>query len=84
MKCPSCSAAELVHDMRDLSYTYKGETTTIQGVEGDFCSACGEGVFDPKVSARISSEMLEFNKQVTASSVDPGFISRVRKKLSLD
>jgi HTH-type transcriptional regulator/antitoxin MqsA len=28
--------------------------------------------------------MLEFNKQVNASIVDPGFIARVRKKLALD
>jgi putative zinc finger/helix-turn-helix YgiT family protein len=27
---------------------------------------------------------LEFNKQVNASIVDPGFIARVRKKLALD
>lgn len=23
MKCPSCGAAELIHDTRDLPYTYK-------------------------------------------------------------
>ena len=28
--------------------------------------------------------MLEFNRQVNASIVDPGFIARVRKKLALD
>lgn len=28
--------------------------------------------------------MLEFNKQVNASIVDPGFIASVRKKLKLD
>jgi len=28
--------------------------------------------------------MLEFNKQVNASLVDPGFAARVRKKLALD
>jgi HTH-type transcriptional regulator/antitoxin MqsA len=28
--------------------------------------------------------MLEFNKHVNASIVDPGFIARVRKKLALD
>jgi HTH-type transcriptional regulator/antitoxin MqsA len=28
--------------------------------------------------------MLEFNKQVNAAMVDPGFIARVRKKLALD
>ena len=28
MKCPACGAAELLHDTRDVPYTYKGETTT--------------------------------------------------------
>jgi YgiT-type zinc finger domain-containing protein len=35
MKCPCCGAAELIHDIRDMSYTYKGETTTIPTVTGD-------------------------------------------------
>ena len=34
MKCPVCSAAGLVHDTRDLPYTYKGETTLIPAVTG--------------------------------------------------
>ncbi|SCC93505.1 putative DNA-binding transcriptional regulator [Thiomonas sp. X19] len=84
MKCPMCAAAELVHDTRDLPYTYKGELTTIPAVTGDFCPACGEAVLDMTESARISTAMLEFNKQVNASIVDPGFIVRVRKKLALD
>lgn len=29
MKCPVCGAAELIHDSRDLPYTYEGETTII-------------------------------------------------------
>ena len=29
MKCPCCGAAELIHDTRDMPYTYKGENTTI-------------------------------------------------------
>ena len=37
MKCPVCGAAELIHDTRDLPYTYKGETTVIAAVTGDFC-----------------------------------------------
>ncbi len=84
MKCPTCAAAELVHDTRDLPYTYKGELTTIPAVTGDFCPACGEAVLDMTESARISTAMLEFNKQVNASIVDPGFIVRVRRKLALD
>lgn len=84
MKCPSCAAAELVHDIRDMPYIYKGESTIIPAVTGDFCPACGEVVLDRTESTRISTAMLEFNKQVNASIVDPGFIASVRKKLALD
>lgn len=84
MRCPVCAAAELVHDTRDLSYTYKGETTAIAAVAGECCPACGESVLDPAESARVGAAMLAFNRQVNASIVDPGFIADVRKKLALD
>jgi HTH-type transcriptional regulator/antitoxin MqsA len=84
MKCPFCAAAELVQDTRDVAYTYKGESTSIPMVTGDFCPSCDEVVLDAAQSARISAAMLEFNKQVNASIVDPGFIATVRKKLALD
>ena len=84
MKCPNCGAAELVPDARDLPFTYKGETTVIAQVAGDYCPACGEGVFDAEVSRRVSAEMKAFGKQVNAAIVDPAFISAVRKKLHLD
>ena len=84
MKCPSCGAAELVRDTRDIPYTYKSESTVIPAVTGDFCPACGETVLEPDESVRTSAMMLEFNKQVNASIVDPDFIASVRKKLALD
>ena len=84
MKCPVCGAAELLHDSRDLPYTYKGETTVIAAVAGDFCSACAESVLDAGESARVMGEMRAFSKQVNAAIVDPGFIVSVRKKLALD
>lgn len=84
MKCPACGAAKLVHDTRDMPYTYKGESTTIAAVTGDFCPACGEVVCDMTESTRTSALILEFKKQVNASIVDPEFIASVRKKLALD
>jgi len=84
MKCPICAKAQLVHDTRDIPYTYKGESTVIPAVAGDFCPACGEAVLDGAESARASGLMLEFNKQVNAAIVDPEFIARVRKQLALD
>jgi len=84
MKCPSCGAAKLVHDTRDLPYTYKGETTLLHHVTGDYCPACNESILDATESRRTMNMMLEFKKQVNASIVDPEFIASVRKKLDLD
>ena len=84
MKCPVCGAAELIHDTRDLPYTYKGETTLIAAVTGDFCPACAESILDAAESNRVMRGMSAFSKQVNAAIVDPSFITSVRKKLDLD
>lgn len=84
MKCPHCAAARVLPDTRDMPYTYKGESTTLPAVKGEFCPACGEAVLDARESARVSALMLAFNKRVNAAAVDPGFIASVRKKLALD
>lgn len=84
MKCPVCGAADLIHDTRDLPYTYKGETTVVTAVTGDFCPACAESILDAAESNRVMREMRAFSKQVNAAIVDPAFIADVRKKLDLD
>lgn len=84
MKCPCCGAAELIHDTRDMPFTYKGEQTTIAAVEGDFCPACGEVVLDREHADRYSELIGGFQRQVNASFVDPAYIAKVRKKLDLD
>jgi len=83
MKCPVCGAAELIHDTRDMPYTYKGETTLIPTVTADFCPACGESITDLAETDRVMREMQAFNQQVNAAIVDPSFIAGVRKKLHL-
>ncbi|EQD61559.1 transcriptional regulator, XRE family [mine drainage metagenome] len=84
MKCPVCGAAELVNDTRDVSFTYKGETTIIPAVTGDFCPACAESVLDRVQSHRFGVQVGDFIRQVNAASVDPTFIADVRRKLALD
>ena len=84
MKCPNCGAAHLVHDTRDIPYTYKGETTVFPMVTGDYCPACDEALLDSEESRRTMNLMKDFNKQVNAAIVDPSFIADVRKKLALD
>ena len=84
MKCPSCGGATLARGTRAMPYTYKGKSTLIPKVTGDFCPACGAVVLDEKKSAHVSAAMLEFNRGVNAALVDPAFIASVRKKLGLD
>jgi HTH-type transcriptional regulator / antitoxin MqsA len=63
MKCPSCGAAELIHDTRGLPYTYKGEASVIPAVTGDFCPACGELVLDREHGDRYGELMGLFQRQ---------------------
>lgn len=84
MKCPVCGAAGLVHDIRDLPYSYKGESTVIASVTGEFCPSCAESIFGLAESDRVMKAMRAFSKRVNADLVDPGFIAMVRKKLELD
>ncbi len=71
MKCPCWGAAELLHDTRDMPYTYKGESTTITAVTGDFCPACSEVVFNREYGDRYSELIGQFQRQVNAAYVDP-------------
>ena len=84
MKCPCCGAAELIRDTRDQTYVYKGESTVIPDITGDFCPACAEVILDRHHGDRYSAAMGAFQKQVNAALVDPNFITDVRKKLVLD
>jgi HTH-type transcriptional regulator / antitoxin MqsA len=61
---PLCGAAELIHDIRHLPYTYKGETTRISSVTADFCPDCGESITDMGETERVMREMQAFDKQV--------------------
>jgi HTH-type transcriptional regulator/antitoxin MqsA len=84
MKCPVCGAAELIHDTRDLPYTYKGETTIIPAVTGEHCPACSEVILDREHGDRYSEWIGVFQRQVNAAFVAPSFITDIRKKLDLD
>jgi len=84
MKCPCCGAAELIRDTRDVTYIYKGVSTAIPAVTGEFCSACGEVVLEREQGDRYSELIGLFQRQVNAAYVDPGYITEIRKKLALD
>jgi HTH-type transcriptional regulator/antitoxin MqsA len=56
----------------------------LPAVTADFCNACDESITDASQTKRVMDLMLTFNKQVNAASVDPSYITTVRKKLDLD
>jgi HTH-type transcriptional regulator/antitoxin MqsA len=68
MQCPTCGDGELIHDTRDMPYTYKGESTVLPQVTGEYCTACDEAILGVPESKRTMDLMLEFNKQVNGAS----------------
>lgn len=74
MRCPSCGLSELTHETRDLSYSYKGRSTVVLAVEGDYCPACGEVVLDYEQSARYMDLISLFRQQV--DSADTNVVNR--------
>lgn len=70
MKCPVCGAAELIHDTRDIPFAYKGESTIIPAVTGEFCPACDEVILNREHGDRYSELISVFQRQVNAALVD--------------
>ena len=66
MKCPVCGQAELVPDTRDVPYTYKGHTTAIKAITGEYCDACGDAVYGPDAGRKLSAGMVEFKRKIDA------------------
>ncbi|AYF87212.1 YgiT-type zinc finger protein [Pseudomonas sp. DY-1] len=83
MKCPVCGQAYLVHDVRDIPYIYKGESTLIPNVEADWCNACGESLTGPAESKRVMLAMNLARQQVNARAGHLELIKAVRKQLKL-
>lgn len=82
MKCPECGHKMSI-ETKDITHTYRGKATIIKGATGKYCPECDEFTFSLSEAQRVSYEMMEFNKSVNASIVDPEYIVTVRKKLSL-
>jgi HTH-type transcriptional regulator/antitoxin MqsA len=53
----------MLRDTRDVPYVYKGESTRIPAVTGDFCPACGEIPLDQEHGDRYSEWIGQFQRQ---------------------
>jgi HTH-type transcriptional regulator/antitoxin MqsA len=82
MKCPVCGIGILVRESRDVTYTYAGHSTVIRQT-GDFCTLCGEGIFNADESESYLAAINSFRADVDAELLAPSEIRRIRKKLGL-
>lgn len=86
MKCPTCGIGNLIVATRDLPYSYKGRSTVIKAVKGNFCNnpGCHEVVADIDESARMSKEMLAFSKKVNRELTPIDLLANVRERFKLN
>ncbi len=77
--CVQCGAGELVRDVRDIPFEYRGRKTVVHAVAGLFCSQCGEGYLDD--AAAFSTTIGKFAQKV--DTADARILARVRRKLKL-
>ena len=81
MQCPACSHPEMEEKNQDETLSYKGQTVTVQNLRGEFCPACGEGVWDSESNRRLDEAQTAFLNAVRSeASAD---IRRIRKSLKL-
>jgi HTH-type transcriptional regulator/antitoxin MqsA len=86
MKCPTCGIGSLTVATRDRPYRYKAKSIIIRAVKGRFCDnrKCREVVVDIDESARISKEMLAFNKKVNRELTPVDLLANVRERFNLN
>jgi HTH-type transcriptional regulator / antitoxin MqsA len=86
MKCPTCGIGKLIVATRDMPYDYKGKRTVIKAIKGKFCNnpKCREVIADIEESARMSKEMLEFNRKINRELTPIDLLANVRERFKLN
>lgn len=81
MQCPACGRSELAAEVREETLSYGGQSLTLHEMQGDFCPACGEGVWDEASYRRYTEAQGALVRAVKGDvSAD---IRRIRKSLKL-
>lgn len=80
--CLQCDDGTLlVHEARDLDFTYRDQKGTVPAVSGWHCPVCGECEFDDGEGVRYSAAMDAF--AATVDSELAASMRAIRKKLGL-
>ena len=81
MQCPACGYPEMEQKNQDETLSYSGQSVTVENLSGEFCPACGEGVWDSESNQRLDEAQAALMNAVrTKVSAD---IRRIRKSLKL-
>jgi HTH-type transcriptional regulator / antitoxin MqsA len=81
MKCPNCGHPEMAAKTRDETLSYGNQSLTLHAMHGEFCPACGEGIWDAESYRRYTEAQSALLRAVKGDiSAD---IRRIRKFLKL-
>jgi HTH-type transcriptional regulator/antitoxin MqsA len=81
LTCPNCGVSPLAHAIREMHYTYKGQSTTIPDVVVEHCAGCKEVMFAQGEHEHYGELVAAFRKQVDAEELKT--IRAFRKGLGL-
>ena len=81
MKCPVCGHAEMISKTQDETLSYGSQSLTLHAMRGEFCSVCGEGVWDTESYRRYTEAQAALLRAVKGDVSDE--IRRIRKNLKL-
>ena len=81
LTCPNCGVSPLAHAIREMHYTYKGQSTTIPDVVVEHCAGCKEVLFAQGEQEHYGELIAAFRKQVDAQELKT--IRAMRKQLGL-
>jgi HTH-type transcriptional regulator/antitoxin MqsA len=83
MKCPHCDDGHLVYDIRSIPYTYKGKTTLIHDVVGDYCRSCKEIIHIREHGHAFHEHVRGFRDKVDADARLRARLRKIRTGLGL-
>ena len=80
MDCPVCGK-KMEAKIRDETLSFGGQSVTLLAMKGDFCPACGEGVWDEESYRRFTEAQAAIIRAVKGDVCAD--IKRIRKNLKL-
>ncbi|VXA91674.1 type II TA system antitoxin MqsA family protein [Massilia sp. 9I] len=81
LRCPNCGESPLAHAIREMHYTYKGQSTAIPDVVVEHCVGCKEVMFAAGEHDHYGELVAAFRKQIDAEELKT--IRAMRKQLGL-